>query len=197
MSDTTKSDPLRAIGTMFEWEPGLDCIIITNSPEAIRKITGDREIGELRHIAVNVGPVVVDGPTPESFAKQFDGREYGSEVTPVESIALKAAGMVAMFGYSDDCVEFRGVIHDETSSGKICITTTGRVLNEDQLQALQSLLDDGTLTKDLVPAVHTFKARHENDGWHITTLVPHAVFNVMESGEVFGRGIVFRISDLK
>lgn len=197
MSDQTTTEPLRAVATMFEWEPGIECIVIANSPDAVRRITEGREIGELRHVAVAVGPPVIEGPTPEGFAKQFDGREYGSEVTPAEEIALKAAGMVAVFGHSDDCTEFRGAIHDETGTGLIRITTSGKLLTDEQMEALQSLIADGTLPADKVPHVHEIKARHEIDGWHFKTLIPHAVFNVMEDGEVFGRGIVFRISDLK
>lgn len=43
----------------------------------------------------------------------LNGREYGDEITREEEAMAKAHGLVVVFGYSDDNMEFCGAITDE------------------------------------------------------------------------------------
>lgn len=54
--------------------------------------------------------------TMEQLARLLDGREYGSEIAPDEEAAAKEAGLVIIFGASDDLVELHGAIDDEVDA---------------------------------------------------------------------------------
>lgn len=179
---------------------GVDGIVVfADSLENLVKAIGKDVEEKLIHCAVIPGPRLVitppapEGPTPEGFAAEFNGRSYGNEIHPAEELALKAAGMVAVFGYSDDCTEFRGAIRDEVGLGELRITAKGKILEEDALEALESLVADGTIEK---PVLGLIKASHGSMGHTYLTEIPHASFDVIEDDIVTCRGIVFRLADI-
>ena len=51
--------------------------------------------------------------TPAEFAARLNGRTYRNEVSTAEAKEAKAAGLVVVYGYSDDNVELAGAIDDE------------------------------------------------------------------------------------
>ena len=205
-----------------------EVVIFAATPEkltqALNGITG-----EIVHCTVMPGPPFVakadTGPTPEGFAAEFNGRPYGSEIHPAEELALKAAGMVAVFGYSDDCTEFRGAIHDEVGTGELRITAKGKILNIGEFEALESLAADGTV--DVMPPIGIIQVIRADSGdtmietgnphstitieagpaadilgdapapeWRYNCNIPHATFDIVDGGALFCRGIVFRLADI-
>ena len=48
--------------------------------------------------------------TAKQLAEKMDGREYMDEITPEEEREAYCNRLVAVFGYSDDCLEFAGYI---------------------------------------------------------------------------------------
>lgn len=54
--------------------------------------------------------------TPIEFAARLEGRQIGNEITPAEDEQAREAGLVVIFGYSDDLIELRGAIRDEASA---------------------------------------------------------------------------------
>jgi len=52
-----------------------------------------------------------------SAAAALDGCEYRKEGNPDLFASMKEAGLVAVFGASDDLIEFRGAIDDEAGHG--------------------------------------------------------------------------------
>ena len=52
----------------------------------------------------------------KELAAQLNGCEYRSEVSRELEVNTKADGIVIVFGASDDLMEFRGAIHDETGA---------------------------------------------------------------------------------
>lgn len=46
--------------------------------------------------------------TAKELAEMLSGRKYGMEITSEEARAAKDAGLVVVYGYSDDNVEFAG-----------------------------------------------------------------------------------------
>jgi hypothetical protein len=144
------------------------------------------------------------GAAVEEFAARLHGREYGSEIAPEEERAAKAAGLVVVFGASDDLVEFRGAIHDEVGAydGTTALIADGRLW--------QSECDnDGRGCPYAERAEREARARGvevearwcapgEDASWTFDArrghgTVPHATFDVMEDGDVFCRGIVFEL----
>jgi hypothetical protein len=136
-----------------------------------------------------------------TLAMLLDGREYGSEITRDEEAQAKAAGLIVAFGASDDLLELRGAINDETYPSD---SIGARVDAKGVVPTFDSLLEDGD--KD---ALRDYFKR-ENGGaviramwegeagysWIISSDVPHATFEVCEDGEAYCRGIVFALADI-
>jgi hypothetical protein len=129
----------------------------------------------------------------EAFADKLNGSEYGHEGSRELWAEMKAAGIVAVFGASDDLMEFRGAIYDEASfygSGTAYVTPEG--LFED--------CDAGCkYAKSAKASATPIKALWCAPGepsWTYQTGLPHATFDVMEDGEVYCRGIVFSLNSL-
>lgn len=138
--------------------------------------------------------------TKETFAAQLNGREYGNELESSEEKLAKDNGLVVVFGYSDDNTEFRGAIYEEVGScdgAEIEFTKSGLFKDEE---------DDEVLAKYNAPVIfnkiEAVWAPKDEKGsvyasWIYKTEIPHVTFDIMEDGELFCRGIVFNLNDLK
>lgn len=183
--------------TAIEWN-GNTVIIAANDPHILGQFLGSigqSDVPPARFAAIKLGPhCEMQGiPAYVKLAQKLHGNPIGAEISEDEEADAKAAGLVVVFGYSDDCTEFRGVIHDEVGMGKISLTAKGKILDEEQLEGLQRLQDDG-LAREV--NLRTITAKFTDEGHRYETDIPHAPFDVMEDGEVFCRGIVFSINDL-
>lgn len=139
--------------------------------------------------------------TPQELAARLHGREYGKEITKAEAAEAKAAGLVVVFGYSDDNVELRGAIDDEVGA------TDGATLRITPRGLLPEWPEDGMRSEDEAEAYFERRAAGfktieaiwcppgEGKSWAFRTEIPHATFDVMEDGEVFCTGIVFALAD--
>ena len=129
------------------------------------------------------------------LAKKLDGREYGSEITNEEAAEAKEAGLVVVFGYSDDNIEFRGAIDDEFGcydGGCALIDSTG---------LLEPCEDRCKYYKAAAAAAKIIEAKWDSDGysWYIASpdLEVYGVFDITEDGEKYCRGIVFEIKKVE
>lgn len=144
--------------------------------------------------------------TKEQLAALLNGRQYRSEITDEEAAAAKAAGLLVIFGASDDLVEFRGFISDEIGAYN---GTTFRLCPEGLLPEWPNTSDEGW---DESEAEDYFRrkalgfvdieALWDEGGysWVISppSTLPHATFVIKEEGEPdFCRGIVIDMADLK
>jgi len=133
--------------------------------------------------------------TPYEFAKRLHGREYLNEITKDEAREASDNDLVIVFGYSDDNAELRGAIHDEIScynGGEFFATSIGLLENECDCE------DCPYHFKELETA-KKIKAVWDSGGysWIYETDIPHATFDILESGEKYCRGIVFSLDDVK
>lgn len=141
--------------------------------------------------------------TKEQFAATLNGRQMGDEITSDEERQALNAGLVVVFGYSDDNVELRGKINEEIGAYD---GTTFRVTASGMIAPTW---DDEHEEKNLEDATAYFKAKNEpgadieavwgEDGysWTYRTKLPHATFEILEDEEKFCRGIVFSLADIK
>ena len=116
-----------------------------------------------------------------------------------EDDALAAAsGLVVVYGYSDDNVEFRGAIDDEVGAfdgTEIYVTAEG-VLTPPECGC------DGCEECSYFDAARKAAKRIEavwgagGVSWTFVTDIPHESFTILDDGDVFCVGIVFSISDL-
>ena len=132
--------------------------------------------------------------TKEELAIQLNGREYRREITPEEEAKAKAAGLVVVFGASDDLMEFRGAIRDEVG----CYDGGVAHLNADGLLVNECDDEDCPLFEKLKGKAAVIEAVWASDpySWTFNTAIPHATFEVAEDDESYCRGIVFALSDV-
>lgn len=142
--------------------------------------------------------------TAQAFAARLNGREYLHEITGAEEAEAKSAGLVVVFGASDDLVELRGAIHDEIGAYD---GTTFRVCPEGLLPRWPDEIEEGWSESEAADyfrrkalGVREIAAEwapsEPNCSWAYRTEIPHATFDVMEDGELYCRGIVFSLADV-
>lgn len=139
----------------------------------------------------------VDVHTPETIAAMLDGCEY-RDMCPQPAGKMAAAdGLVIVYGYSDDLLEFDGAIVDELSAWggtTAYLTDAGLVTNEcDNYECPHYAREQMAARK--IKA--TWDEQTDGPSWTLQTDIPHATFRIIEDGEVFGVGIVFRLADAR
>lgn len=133
--------------------------------------------------------------TKEELAQKLNNREYGEEITDAEEKAAKQAGLVVLFGYSDDNAEFRGAINDEVGAyeGTEIYVTRSAVLGEHEDCECDFCGFKAAKAKAAMVKAVWGGADYS---WAYNTKIPHAKFDVLEDGTKFCRGIVFSVNDL-
>lgn len=133
--------------------------------------------------------------TTKILAAILNGRQYGSEITDEEQRAAADAGLVVVFGYSDDNVELRGAICGEVSAYNgttVYLGPNGLLVNDCDDDRCPHFLRE----RERAPR---FKAKwNDGDGaaWSYEVPWPHETFRVMEDGDLFCVGVVFALSDV-
>jgi hypothetical protein len=138
--------------------------------------------------------------TPQELADILNGREYSEEITRDEQRAAKAAGLVVVFGASDDLVELRGAIDDEAGAYRgstLRVDAKGLLPDWDSLD--KDDIDDCRDYFQREAGAKTVTAHWDRGGysWTYSTNIPHAVFDILEDGEKYCQGIVFRLADVE
>jgi len=133
--------------------------------------------------------------TKEQLAEKLNGREYGDEITAAEESQTKAAGLVVIFGASDDLCEFKGAISEEAdcfNGGNIKIHAGG-ILHSHECDC------EHCGYKTIAAKCATIEAvwcETPDISWTYKTALPHATFEIMEDGGKYCRGIVIDVADL-
>jgi hypothetical protein len=138
--------------------------------------------------------------TAKELAAILNGREYTAEITKTEEREAKAAGLVVVFGASDDLMEFHGAIKDEVygyDGTTVRIDEKGLVPDFEQIES-----SDKDALRDYFQREgggKTIEAQWDNGrypSWVYKTDIPHECFDVLEDGELYCRGIVFALADV-
>jgi len=139
--------------------------------------------------------------TKESIANALTGSEYGyngdfNKRLSEQASKAEEAGLLIVYGHSDDLMEFDGAFRDEIGAdgGTVANLDRNGVLHRDQCDTDDEIADF-TIRKR---ASRTIEAVWGEDSisWQYRTEIPHATFDVMEDGEVFCRGLVIDTADL-
>jgi hypothetical protein len=125
----------------------------------------------------------------KTAAARLNGSEYGSEGSKELFAEMKDANLVAFFGCSDDLIEMRGAIHDETGAGKVLLTPNGILSNDCRN-------DDCPYFAQLRRYASQVRGDHGDDGWIFQTELPHERFEVLEDGSRYGDGLVISLDDV-
>lgn len=137
--------------------------------------------------------------TAKELAAALSGREYGMEIMPGEERDAKDAGLVVVYGYSDDNVEFRGAIDAEVGAWEgatIYITPSG-LLEEPACDSAENCeCPYFAAAKKTAKTIDAVWGRGGTP-WTFETNIPHETFTVFEDGEPFCVGIIFSMGDVK
>jgi hypothetical protein len=134
--------------------------------------------------------------TKESLAAAIHGCEYRQELSRFDGREAKAAGLVVVYGASDDLMDLEGAISDETGAPGLAYVDALGLLNRDSIEDG----DDEEIAAFVArkKSARTIRAvcGPSDLSWSYETDIPHATFDVLEDGDVYCRGIVFALADL-
>lgn len=133
----------------------------------------------------------------KTLADMLNGREIGDEITKAEEKLAKDAGLVVLFGYSDDNAEFRGAINDEVGcydGGDLFATRSGVLEEHEDCEC--KYCGFASQKKKAVKIEAIWCDKQANCSWSYQTSIPHETFTIKEDDETFCIGIVFSITDL-
>ena len=133
--------------------------------------------------------------------EKLNGREYRNEGSDEFFAKLKEAGIVAVFGRSDDRVQLRGEIENEVDS------YDGTIFHVDEFGLCESKCECGdecpyfaSELEDAEEIEAVWCPKDENGevicSWAYKTTIPHQTFDIMEDGELYCRGIVFHLAQV-
>jgi hypothetical protein len=135
----------------------------------------------------------------QQLAALLNGREYRNEITDEEAEQAKAAGLVAVFGASDDLMEIRGAIYDEVDcydGESILIDAKGVLPSWDSASESEESAKDYFERKAKARAIEALWCEEDGYDWAYETDIPHEKFEIVEDGAPYCRGIVFSLSDI-
>jgi hypothetical protein len=133
--------------------------------------------------------------TTRAIAEKLKGMQYREEPDSQIIAEAKEAGIVIVFGASDDLMELRGAVDDEIGcydGGTIFFTPSGLVKN---------ICDNETCPyaekeKNNAIPIHALWCEESDYSWTYKTEIPHETFEILEDEERYCLGIVFRLSDV-
>ena len=134
--------------------------------------------------------------TKEELARKLDGAVYRAEVSRLLAMAADEAGLVVVYGASDNITCFEGAIRDEGGYGDLYIGREG---------LLQSECPEGNdcpyfkASLILATKINAKWCDGGEDGlsWIYETDLPHATFMIYDDGEPYCEGIVFHVDDVR
>jgi len=133
--------------------------------------------------------------TPAEAAKLLDGSQYPKVGNRELWARMKDAGLVAVYGASDDLMEFRGAIDDELGAyeGTTAYVTRAGMLQNDCEN------DECPHFAKLKQAATPIDALWDDGGfsWRYDTAIPCARFIIKEDDENYCEGIVFALESVQ
>jgi hypothetical protein len=140
--------------------------------------------------------------TTALIAEQLDGTEYPVHIPNDIVKSAKEHGIVIVYGASDDLMEFEGAISDEVGAYE---GNTVKVSPQGLLPDFENIDKDARDAKDKLRAyfaaenlgrtIEALWCKEPGYSWTFKTDIPHETFEVVEDGDPYCRGIVFRLED--
>lgn len=135
----------------------------------------------------------------KELAAQLDGIQYPVRIPKTITDAAKAAGLVIVYGASDDLMEFEGAIYDELGcydGGTAYVDGKGLLPDRESIDDDDDLKDYFARQPSAKP-IDAIWCKEGDYSWTYRTDIPHETFEVLEDGEPpYCRGIVFALADV-
>ena len=137
----------------------------------------------------------------EYLAALLDGIQYPAHrsIAKDQIEAAKAAGLVIVFGASDDLMEFEGAIRDEFgcyNGGTALIDAKGLLPERENIED-DDELQEYFKRKPVARKIEALWCKEDGYSWTYSTEIPHSTFDVLEGEDRYCRGIVFALADLE
>ena len=138
--------------------------------------------------------------TAKELAAALNGREISYEINETEEKRAKEAGLVVVYGYSDDNVELRGAIDEEVGAyeGAVIHITAAGLLEDPACDTAEDCTCPYfAAAKNSAKTITAVWNDNGDPCWTFETDIPHETFTVFEDGEAFCEGIVFSMEDIR
>ena len=134
----------------------------------------------------------------KEWSKEYLVNKCNKEMAKEEELQAKAAGLIVIFGGSDDLIEFRGFVHGERGyyPGRVALIDAAGLLPVREDVEDDDVLKDFFAREPGARAVEALWCVEEGYSRTFRTDVPHATFEIVEDGEPYCRGIVIDVADL-
>lgn len=134
----------------------------------------------------------------KTAAQRLHGMEYRSDAQYKDIFAeMKAAGLVAVMGASDDLIDLQGAINDEYGAGSPILFWDGAILENECEEERCPYFEKIAKKAVALTADHGHHPDVPGEPhWVIDFPIEHETFDVMEDDEVFCRGIIFALRDI-
>ena len=136
--------------------------------------------------------------TKEELVAQLNGLEYPTPIPGALIAAAQSSGLVILCGASDDLMEFYGARREEIGcydGGTAFVDAQGVLPDRDTLEEDDEIAEFVLRQKSAKP-IEALWCKEDGYSWTFKTDIPHATFEVVESGEPYCRGLVFSLADL-
>src|SRR5215471_9275310 len=136
--------------------------------------------------------------TKEDLAALIDKSAYPFRLSKELQLQAKIAGLVVVYGASDDLMELRGSVeaeYDAYEGTEILVTRQG-VFDE---TACHDKCAYFRLAKKQAQEIgQPIRAVWDKDGysWMYETLIPHVTFEILEDDEPYCKGIIFALTEV-
>ena len=132
----------------------------------------------------------------KELAVKLDGMQYPVRIPKELAAEAKSAGLVIVYGASDDLMEFDGAIHDEMGAYE------GATAYLDSAGLLENDCDNDECPhfekmKERAAKIEALWASEGDYSWTFKTEIAHETFEIVEDGEPYCRGIVFALADVE
>jgi hypothetical protein len=133
----------------------------------------------------------------KGWAEKLNGIEYPANEIYRANKDIKADGLIIAYGMSDDLLEFVGCIGDEVGAWEgqtVKLTPKPSIFNADENKETFEYKSMEIAQFPRITAIWGPRDKGNKvwASWDISTDLPvYEVFNIMEDGELFGRGIIF------
>lgn len=140
--------------------------------------------------------------TAADLALILDGREIGEEVDETDAAAAKAAGLIIVYGASDDLAEIDGLFDDEVGVGgeedsflvdADGVIPAGRDERWSDAEMSRYFVRKYAAPEKVVTVTAEWCPPGDDTSWRFSASVPFSSFKIFEDGELYCRGIVFAV----
>lgn len=138
--------------------------------------------------------------TKEDLAARLTGCTYPFDLSKEIAQEARSAGLVVVFGASDDLLELRGALDDEVSaSNGVTVWLMNDGLFDTNACASYCWYFEGAFqhVREYGRSLTALWDPGDGYSWRYETDIPHATFEIVEEGEPYCRGIVFALSDVE